>query len=598
MSPRKTSLRIGDGVTLPLSIVTETLAMLAKRGMGKSNAAVVLAEEMWAAGQQWVAIDPKGDWWGIRSSADGKGAGLPVPIFGGRRGDVPLEASAGAVMARLVVERDLTCVLDVSLFSKGDQIRFVTDFAETLFRAIGDAPRPLHLYLEEAEEFLPQRVDARTARMVGAYSKISKQGRTLGLGVTLITQRSASLNKDALSQTDTLVLFRTVSPHDRKAVVAWAEHHDEAKDVAQSLSELEPGESWIVSPGFLGRVERVKWRRRETFDSGATPVAERRRLRAPVSLAEIDLGEITDLIAGTVERAKANDPAELKRRVAKLTRDLAAAQSATPPPPPEPVAVEVPVPVVTEAMLDGLREVVRQLGEQGELLRAGLEAAFKEQGDKVAEILAAVEQAAGRAGEARRSLVRAAAQPAPTRRPAPVVNMPRPPVSAAPPNGNGDVALKAGARRILATLARHHPLRHTRAQLGTLSKFTITGGTFQTYMSTLRRAGFVDESGGNIGITDAGLDYIGVAPAAPASTEELLAMWRSALRAGARAILDKLVEVYPDGIDRETLAEQVEMTASGGTFQTYVSTLKRNGLAVVNGSTVTASDALFLDGTR
>ena len=495
MSARKTSLRIGDRVTLPLSIVTETLAMLAKRGMGKSNAAVVLAEEMWAAGQQWVAIDPKGDWWGIRSSADGKGAGLPVPIFGGRRGDVPLEASAGAVMARLVVERDLTCVLDVSLFSKGDQIRFVTDFAETLFRAIGDAPRPLHLYLEEAEEFLPQRVDARTARMVGAYSKISKQGRTLGLGVTLITQRSASLNKDALSQTDTLVLFRTVSPHDRKAVVAWAEHHDEAKDVAQSLAELEPGESWIVSPGFLGRVERVKWRRRETFDSGATPVAERRRLRAPVSLAEIDLGEITDLIAGTVERAKANDPAELRRQVAKLTRDLAAARAATPPPPPAPPPIEVPV--VTEAMLAALRDVARQLAEQGALLQAGLEAAFKEQGDRFAEILAAVERAAARAGTARRSLVQAAQQT-----PAHRAAVATPP----PPAANNDAPLAKAQRAVLSALAQHGT--RSTVQVALITGYSHKSGGFRNTLSSLRSVGYI-EGRGDITITAAGVAALG-----------------------------------------------------------------------------------------
>ena len=227
--------------------------MLAKRGMGKSNAAVVMAEEMWDAGYQWVAIDPKSDWWGVRSSANGKGPGLPVPVFGGRHGDIPLEATAGSLMASLIAERGLTCILDVSLFSKGDQIRFVTDFAEALFRMMGDDPHPCHVFLEEAEEFLPQRVDARAARMVGAYSKIAKQGRTLGLGMTLITQRSASLNKDALSQTDTLILFRTVSPHDRKAVVAWAEFHDEAKEVAQTLSELVPGSRGSSRPASCER---------------------------------------------------------------------------------------------------------------------------------------------------------------------------------------------------------------------------------------------------------------------------------------------------------------------------------------------------------
>jgi hypothetical protein len=45
-------------------------------------------------------------------------------------------------MASLIAERGLTCILDVSLFSKGDQIRFVTDFAEALFRMMGADPHP------------------------------------------------------------------------------------------------------------------------------------------------------------------------------------------------------------------------------------------------------------------------------------------------------------------------------------------------------------------------------------------------------------------------------------------------------------------------
>lgn len=74
-------LRLGEDLALPLEAVTETFAILAKRRAGKSNAAVVLAEEMFAAGLPWVAVDPKGDWWGIRASGDGPG--LAVVVFGG-----------------------------------------------------------------------------------------------------------------------------------------------------------------------------------------------------------------------------------------------------------------------------------------------------------------------------------------------------------------------------------------------------------------------------------------------------------------------------------------------------------------------------------
>jgi hypothetical protein len=78
---KKNALNIGGDCWLPKELVTETVAMLAKRGMGKSNAAVVLAEEFSASNFQWVAIDPKGDWWGIRSGVDGKGPGLISAYF-------------------------------------------------------------------------------------------------------------------------------------------------------------------------------------------------------------------------------------------------------------------------------------------------------------------------------------------------------------------------------------------------------------------------------------------------------------------------------------------------------------------------------------
>ena len=115
-------LKVADGLSLPLDAVTETFGILAARRAGKSNAAVVMAEEMFDAGLPWVAIDPKGDWWGIRSDGDGKKAGgLPIPIFGGLHGDVPLEPGAGALIADLVVDERLTCVLDVSGFERGRQ---------------------------------------------------------------------------------------------------------------------------------------------------------------------------------------------------------------------------------------------------------------------------------------------------------------------------------------------------------------------------------------------------------------------------------------------------------------------------------------------
>lgn len=86
-----TRLRISDGLKLPVDAVTQRISILGRTRSGKSHTAGVLVEEVLEARQQVVILDPKGDWWGLRSSADGRSAGLPITIMGGAHGDIPLE---------------------------------------------------------------------------------------------------------------------------------------------------------------------------------------------------------------------------------------------------------------------------------------------------------------------------------------------------------------------------------------------------------------------------------------------------------------------------------------------------------------------------
>jgi uncharacterized protein len=106
---------------------------------------------------------------------------------------VPLELAAGQVIADLVVDEGISAVLDLAHFRKGEQTRFTTDFAERLYHR---NRAPLQLVLDEADAFALQRPMKGQERMLGAVEDLVRRGRARGIGVTLVTQRSAVLNKD------------------------------------------------------------------------------------------------------------------------------------------------------------------------------------------------------------------------------------------------------------------------------------------------------------------------------------------------------------------------------------------------------------------
>ncbi len=148
---------------------------------------------------------------------------------------------------------------------------------------------------------------------------------------------------------------------------------------------------------------------------------------------------------------------------------------------------------------------------------------------------------------------------------------------------------------MLEVLARHYPMKVTRAQLGTLSNYAASGGTFGTYLGVLKRHGLITEpSRGEVMITPAGLSSLGIAtPPHPQSSEEFIKMWLEAVRLGERKMLTALIAVYPQTLTRDELGAQIDMTSTGGTFGTYLGTLRRNGLIEVEGDRVRASAILF-----
>lgn len=585
-----TTFKLSKNLELPARAVTEKIAFMGRTGSGKSFAAQRLAEEMLTAGVQVVVLDPGGDWWGLRALSDGSPSGFHLPVFGGLHGDLPLEAESGALVSELIVERSLSAVLDVSMMRDAGLRRFAKDFAEELFARVKRTRRPLHLFLEECQTFVPQHVDNAKAPMVGAFEDLVKIGRKFGIGASLISQRPQAVNKNVLNQTELLLCFQLTGTQERKAIEAWVADKGADEKLSAELQNLEIGEAVAWSPSWLKVYKRLRVERKRTLDAGATPTLEM-GVSHNYQIAPLDIEELRDAMVGVVERAEENDPSKLRARIKELEARRTADTDALM------VAAAI-------ARAEKAERILEEVEEQNVALIARI--------DEIRSLATGFEIIPSRAKEKTsttdaqaiaESIVEEMNNRTDFVAEAPVtINQQASSVHfryVGPKDHRGNkpekvLGLKRGAVRMLQVLACWQPTRLTKTQLATLSEMTESG-TFSEYLGALRRNGFIDENRAGVTATNNGVQALnGNIPPRPSSTAELVAAWSRQLKAGARRMLDVLIQAYPKGRTRESLAKSTGMTNSG-TFSEYLSKLRRNGLAEIDeDGNVRASRTLFL----
>lgn len=79
---------------------------------------------------------------------------------------------------------------------------------------------PFMLIVEEAHNFCPQSGPAITSKVLRT---IASEGRKFGMGLTIVSQRPAKVDKNVLSQCGTQIILKVTNPNDLKAVIASVE---------------------------------------------------------------------------------------------------------------------------------------------------------------------------------------------------------------------------------------------------------------------------------------------------------------------------------------------------------------------------------------
>ncbi|MFL5327378.1 MAG: helicase HerA domain-containing protein [Gemmataceae bacterium] len=581
-------LQLAEGLTLPNAILAQHMIVLGKTRSGKSSVLRLFVESLLDSGQRVCVIDPKGDWWGLRTTADGKHAGYGVVIFGGERADVPLTEHAGKSVAELVATGNRPCVIDLGGWMVGERTRFFVEFASTIFRSI-DAP--LHLVIDEVHNFAPQQKVEKNPdamKMLHWANRLGSEGAGKGLVLMSASQRPQKVHKDFVTCAETLIAMRVIHKLDRDAMKDWIDGAgDPAKgtEVLNSLAQMARGEGWVWSPEAQFGPQRVKFPMFNTYDSFAAPVAGRSR-QALKGWAEVDLEEVKGKLAASIEIAKANDPKELRRRIAELERQQVAKPAAAPTPSPAKV-VEVPV------LKDGQLTRAEKAADRFELLAGKLLDSATGLLNEGKELRAAIATATRPA-----SAAAIAARPAGTSTPAGPKYVPSKPSPRPSPATSGDRPAKQQA--ILDALAWLESVRVSQALrtfVAFLSGQSPKSSAFEKHVSELRKDGAIDVPlDGYLQLTPAGRSAASPADA-PLTSGALHHAIYSKLEPKQSAILFETIKDYPHDIDSDELAQRTNQSATSSAYEKHLSTLRKLGFIHYPAKgRVAATSVLFLEG--
>ena len=296
------------------------IAILGRKGSGKTYTAKGLVERLIKRGRRVIVIDPMSIWWGLRLAADGTSAGLPVVVIGGKQADIPLPTNApeetGALVAKLLLDSDVSAVVDVADMRRPTNLLFVAALLRELYESHqGEA---IWLVLEEADIWAPKSGRSSEDQVVFAEVEIlARRGRSKGFRLISITQRPARIHNDVLSQFSTMAVLALPGLHDRRAVADWMEGvTDNAAAVFKSLPSLDVGEGWVWTPQ-TSRLARERFPVITTYDSSSTPRAGNARAESAISATVLDeLRRAFELLTGVVDDAA---PRKTRRRGASTT---------------------------------------------------------------------------------------------------------------------------------------------------------------------------------------------------------------------------------------------------------------------------------------
>ncbi len=557
-----------EDLKIDLSKFIDSRALIcANSGGGKSYAVRKILEES-SNKVMSIILDVEGEFRTLREKYDF--------LLIGEGGDVPLNMKSAKLLPSKIMSLDVPTIIDISDLKRNERIKYVKDFLESLMELPrkGGFWKPCIIVLDEAHLLAGQQEKQDSC---SAVIDLMTRGRKRGYCGILCTQRISKLHKDAVAECNNYMIGRTGLDIDMKRAGEILGFTSK-KDVL-GLRDLEEGEFYVFGTAISKSV--IKRNVAEVKTTHPKPGMDLSRdIIKPTKKIISMLSKLKDLPQEAEKKLK--EVKDFKKEINSLKLKIRVLESSKTKPEVDQKSLErarergynqaeKDSKAIKLSYESKIRQLEKKIIEAGKVL--GIAIAFKK-----------VEYPHPR--NIRTYPKKLKEEPKRFNTPMPV-SIPRESNYIVDENKG---PLRSGAMKILGWLVGAYPNSLTKQRIATLSGFSVKGGTFNTYLSELKRNRWI-VGGKELVATEEGLNH--TEPKEIPSGEELLNLWRGKFRAGAGRILLFLYESYPNEVSKEEIGENTGFEPSGGTFNTYLSELRRNGLIIVEGGDIKISEEFF-----
>ena len=145
-----------------------------------------------------------------------------------------------------LIKKGMTTIINLKGVTPDIQQMIVKRWSTVLFemRKMEKIP-PMMMVVEEAHNYCPQAENTTCRKALGT---IASEGRKFGLGLMVISQRPAKIDKNVLSQCGTQIILKVTNPNDLKAIANSMEGLTAGME--QEIQGLPIGTALIVGAGI------------------------------------------------------------------------------------------------------------------------------------------------------------------------------------------------------------------------------------------------------------------------------------------------------------------------------------------------------------